>query len=273
MSSQISPLATPSPWNIVADGYAAAMQPVLEEYAGDAIGIVQPARDARVLDVAAGPGTLSFLLEDRVARVDAIDFSDQMLANLKRRAARARIRNIFPAAMDGQSLTFADASFDAAFSMFGLMLFPDRIQGLREMHRVLKARGRCAVSCWTPIARSPLMYHILETLSVMVDQPDLLDSKGNGITDREELEAELRVAEFEDVEVHTLSHVTPMRDADSYWEFMLTSAAPIALLKHSLRDEEWADKCQGALAHLRGLFPRGPIELGTEAYLATGTRP
>jgi SAM-dependent methyltransferase len=50
--------------------------------------------------------------------------------------------------MDGQALDFADASFDAAFSMFGVFMFPDPLTGFAEMARVLKPGGLAVIGVW-----------------------------------------------------------------------------------------------------------------------------
>ena len=43
---------------------------------------------------------------------------------------------------DGESLPVESGSFDAAVCRLGLMFFPDPLQGLREMHRALRAGRR-----------------------------------------------------------------------------------------------------------------------------------
>ena len=50
--------------------------------------------------------------------------------------------------MDGEALTVADASFDAAFSIFGVMLFSDWRRGLREQARVVRPGGKACVATW-----------------------------------------------------------------------------------------------------------------------------
>ena len=52
--------------------------------------------------------------------------------------------NAIVAVEDGQSLTFADKSFDAVLCSLGLMFFPDPARGLSEFHRVLRPGGRAA---------------------------------------------------------------------------------------------------------------------------------
>src|SRR5699024_11098930 len=92
-----------------------------------------------VLDVACGPGTLTLLAAAAGATVTALDFSSPMIAQLRTRAAALDLASAVEVHEGGgQRLPFASAVFDAAFSMFGLMFFPDRHAGLRELARVLK---------------------------------------------------------------------------------------------------------------------------------------
>ena len=50
--------------------------------------------------------------------------------------------------MDGQALTLDDDSFDAVFSIFGVMMFPDWRKGLAEMARVTRPGGHGIVATW-----------------------------------------------------------------------------------------------------------------------------
>ena len=54
-----------------------------------------------------------------------------------------------------EQIPFANESFDASVSQFGLMFFEDRAKGLREMMRVLKPGGRLAVAVCDSLERSP----------------------------------------------------------------------------------------------------------------------
>ena len=49
-----------------------------------------------------------------------------MVEQLEARVAAARITNVSAREGDGQALPHDERSFAAAFSMFGLMFFPDR---------------------------------------------------------------------------------------------------------------------------------------------------
>ncbi len=58
--------------------------------------MIKPEPSWSVLDVGCGPGTLAIPLARQVKRVTAMDFSEQMLAELKLRAESAGLRNIRP---------------------------------------------------------------------------------------------------------------------------------------------------------------------------------
>ena len=103
----------------------------------------------RVVDIAAGTSALAQSLLDAGAQLTATDLSPPMVERMRARMAghprgAARVE-------DGEALSFADGSFDAAVSMFGIMLFPDFRAGLREMARVLRPGGRAAVGSWTDV--------------------------------------------------------------------------------------------------------------------------
>ena len=80
------------------------------------------------------------------------------MARLRERAARQPASGRIDAEiMDGMALTLPDASFDAAISVFGVILFPDPGLGMREIARVLKPGGRAAIVTWTAIERYELV--------------------------------------------------------------------------------------------------------------------
>jgi SAM-dependent methyltransferase len=107
----------------------------------------------RVLDVACGTGALTAAVDRRVlpgGTVLGLDASPEMLAVARRKHADIEWRE-----GRAESLSFADASFDAVVSQFGLMFFDDRVAALREMQRVLRPRGRLAVAVCDALEHSP----------------------------------------------------------------------------------------------------------------------
>ncbi len=106
-----------------------------------------------VLDVACGTGALTTAVSERVAPGGAVlglDANPQMLAVARRKHAGIEWQ-------DGraEALPFADASFDAVVSQFGLMFFDDRVAALREMQRVLRPGGRLVVAVCDALEHSP----------------------------------------------------------------------------------------------------------------------
>jgi SAM-dependent methyltransferase len=73
----------------------------------------------------------------RVAAVEPSDLSWRLAAG-RVRAARVRVQR---AGLDGQSLPFADASYDAALSTWTLCTIPDAVAALAELRRVLRPGG------------------------------------------------------------------------------------------------------------------------------------
>jgi ubiquinone/menaquinone biosynthesis C-methylase UbiE len=263
-----SPLASPEPWNLVADDYTLELLPMFELFSKDALALAPTAAGARLLDVAAGPGTLTLLAADSGRSVSAIDFSPQMVANLKRRLNGAQLGADVRLG-DGQELPWPDAEFDAAFSMFGLMFFPDRARGFRELFRVLKPGGTAVVSSWADlqgIFRS-VMLAMREIL------PDIAFGSGKGpLGDPEGFAQELSAAGFADVTVTPVTHTVRGESPKELWAQFQRTTAPIVLLKKRLGAAKWAEVTSGVVTRLEAEHGTGAVDITTTAYLGYGKK-
>lgn len=99
-------------------------------------------RPARILDLATGSGDVLLSLKKHKAYTETLIGSDFCLPMLQQARAK-QATNLL--AGDGLHLPFPDATFDAITIAWGLRNFSDRLAGLREMRRVLRAGGRAYV--------------------------------------------------------------------------------------------------------------------------------
>src|SRR5262249_14426520 len=67
--------------------------------------------------------------------------------------------------MNGMALGLPDAGFDAALSVFGVILFPQADVGMRELARVLKPNGRAAIVTWTETERYELAARLIAAMA------------------------------------------------------------------------------------------------------------
>ena len=103
----------------------------------------------RVLDVAAGNGNATLAAARRFAHVTSTDYVPALLDKGRERARAEALPVTFQVA-DAEALPFADASFDAVLSTFGVMFAPDQPRAAREMLRVVRPGGRIGLANWTP---------------------------------------------------------------------------------------------------------------------------
>ena len=110
----------------------------------------------RVLEVAAGTGASSIEFVRAGADVVAVDFSEGMLEEGRRRHPEIDFRQA-----DAMNLPFEDNSFDAVTTSFGLRNIQDFDRALREFYRVLRPGGHLVVCefsrpTWAPFRA---LYH------------------------------------------------------------------------------------------------------------------
>jgi SAM-dependent methyltransferase len=264
-----SPLATPEPWDLVASGYVAENLASFEAFAREALRLA-PA-EGEVLDVAAGPGSLALLAARTARRVHAVDFAPAMLDALRGRAAAAGIANVEPRLADGQALPFTAARFDAAYSMFGVIFFPDRARGLAELARVLRPGAPAVVSSWVPFERVPQFAALFGAMAAELPGSGI----GEGplpLATAADVTAELRAAGFATVAVHEHDVVAGTPTSAELWRSFSRGGAPAALMRKRMGEEGFGDFSRRVVARLEAALGPGPRELRMTALLGVGTR-
>ncbi len=103
----------------------------------------------RVLDVAAGNGNATLAAARHFAVVTSTDYVAALLERGRERADADRLPVTFQQA-DVEALPFADGTFDAVLSTFGVMFAPNQEKAASEMTRVVSKGGRIGLANWTP---------------------------------------------------------------------------------------------------------------------------
>jgi SAM-dependent methyltransferase len=113
-----------------------------------------------VLDVAAGNGNVSLAAARRWCEVTSTDYVPALLEGGRARADANGFPITFKQA-DAEALPFADASFDAVVSTFGVMFTPDQQKAAAEMLRVCRKGGKIGLANWTPQGFIGQMFKLL----------------------------------------------------------------------------------------------------------------
>ena len=158
--AQISPLPTLSQDEVRVGAWAEVRELLelqLAPLGRRGLAALAPQPGESVLDIGCGGGETALDLVRAVApegTVVGIDLSAAVLA-FAQRAAQGRERVKFIHA-DAQVFPFEPASFDAAFSRFGVMFFADPIAAFINIRRSLRSNGRLAFVCWRALEENPL---------------------------------------------------------------------------------------------------------------------
>ncbi len=107
-----------------------------------------PPAGSRLLELACGPGFYCCQLGERFRdlRVLGIDRSRQQLRRAQRNARKRRLNNVTFERSDALHLALENESVDALLAARLFTILPQREEAMAEMHRVLKAGGRCFVA-------------------------------------------------------------------------------------------------------------------------------
>ena len=261
-------LTEPRLWDEVAEAFSSTFALHLAKFGKDALRLAQVGAGMRIADVACGTGTLSLAAARLGATVTAIDFSPEMIALLCESAQREGVR-IDARVGNGMALPLADASCDAAFSMFGLIFFPDRGKGFRELLRILAPGGRAVVGSWVPEDRIPLRADINRNLCALV--PELpFAGRNRPLGEADEFCAELAAAGFRGVEVHEVTYEFESPSIEDYWDTMERGTPISRALREWIGPERWTEVRQKLIELLQAKWGTGPQRIPMIANLGMG---
>ena len=265
-----SPLANPATWDMVSTAYAAEVMPVFESYARRALELAAPPPDADLVDVACGPGTLALMAALTANRVAAIDFSPEMIDRLRGHMGYGALGNIDACVGDGQELPYGEDEFDAGFSMFGLMFFPDRARGFRELRRVVKSGGKVVVSSWLPLDAAPMLFEMIAALEhAMPPQPKRQGAPA--LSDDSVIRDEVLAAGFRAVDVHQVTFGVDYASPAEMWASSERTMAPLVLMRHRLGPAAWAPIAERVCTRLEAVVGSGPLTMQMPAWLTVAT--
>jgi len=128
---------------------------IFESYAADLAKRVVKTKPQDVLEIAAGTGVLTRSMLSRLpetVRIVATDLNQPMLDQAAMR--QPPNRRIEWRQADALELPIPSESFDVVACQFGVMFFPDKIQGYKEARRVLRSRGHFLFNVWDRISEN-----------------------------------------------------------------------------------------------------------------------
>jgi ubiquinone/menaquinone biosynthesis C-methylase UbiE len=172
---------------------------IFKSYACDLAERLAQTEPKEVLETAAGTGVLTRALACRLpshVQITATDLNQPMLDYaIKRSPGDGRIRW---RQADALALPFEDQRFDAVACQFGVMFFPDKVQGYRQAHRVLKPGGSFFFNVWNHISENEFADVVTQALTKLFpqDPPLFMARTPHGYHDLTNIRSELGTAGF-----------------------------------------------------------------------------
>jgi SAM-dependent methyltransferase len=201
-----------------------------------ALAALAPRPGERILDIGCGGGETTRDLAKAVApdgAVVGIDLSAAVLA-FARRAAKDYACVRFVQA-DAEAYPFEPASFDAAFSRFGVMFFADPVAAFINIRRSLRPDGRLAFVCWRALEENQLDALPLTAASAHLPPLPAHDPEAPGpfaFADASRLRRILQTAGFDEIEIIAHDEQVGSGNLDT----MLTVCSRVGALGKILRE-------------------------------------
>lgn len=208
----------------------------------------------RLLDVGTGTGLAARRAAALGAQVVGIDLGAGMVETARRLAPALDFR-----VGDAERLEFADGSFDAAISTFGIMFVSRPEAAAGELARVCRTGGRIALASWLPDSSVARKFAVHRPYLAPSASPSPFDW---GVPDR------VRALLGGPFDLRFETAVTTLRlgSSEEAWELFARGYGPTRMLAGS------ADFKRDFLAYYDGYRTTTGVEVPREYLLTVGTR-
>ncbi len=179
-------------WQRAAAHYAATFAQATSGFVEALLDAARIGPGMPVLDLACGPGFVAGAAAGRGAAPVGLDFSAAMLTLARRAHPALRFEE-----GDAEALPFADGSFDAVVSNFGVHHVPDPARAVSEARRVLRPGGRMAFTSWAAPEENIAWRLLFDAIAAHGDMAAATTPpSGGGLRQSEDLLRVLRAAGF-----------------------------------------------------------------------------
>jgi SAM-dependent methyltransferase len=181
---------------------------VFEPFAADLARRAAAQQPRRVLEVAAGTGVVTRRLRSVLpsAQIIATDLNEAMVE-----FGRRTVPGVTWQQADALDLPFESGVADAIVCQFGVMFFPNKRAALAEMRRALAPAGTLLLSTWDGVTTHEFADALVAALerAFPQDPPSFVAAVPHGYADPQVLTSDVRAAGFCDIEVETITLVSP----------------------------------------------------------------
>jgi ubiquinone/menaquinone biosynthesis C-methylase UbiE len=180
----------------------------------------------KVLDVACGSGASALPAAIKVGptgNVIAVDIAENLLKLGRSKAAKLELNNIQFLYGDMTELKYPDESFDVVICAFGIFFVSDMEGLLKELWRMVKPKGKLAITTWGPNLFAPL-YDVWRK-EIKKERIDLYSSFNpwDRIKDLQSVKKLFFSAGIEDIKVVAENGIHLLHTPEDWWKIVLGS--------------------------------------------------
>lgn len=265
----------PKAWSAVSEGYHSMIAGVFrrfnERLVADIPGSMKEA--GRCLDLCCGSGAAAIPLAGKFSQVDAVDFSEGMLAKLGEDIKAQQLTNIHPHCSDVHNIheIFEPSAFDYVWSSFGVFMIPDHREVFSRVFELLKPAGTFFFTGFPTYQRSPFHEAIFAACHAANKDMALPEYPEDGLHNPKYIGSTLASLGFEQIQVTEQTIPFAVADAASFWQDLKHANVQFGPLQKSLGDDGWDRFSDEAIAYLESQYSF-PCRLDMTTLVSTGRK-